>query len=93
MFHYVQINNIHAMVSDMHSMMTQYETDRLRDEQRAFAEQARQDAENYNRARAARAAAHTTRAAGAAAAARSRSRSRSRSGPRSRAARAGPAEA
>ena len=84
MFHYVQINNIHAMVSDMHSMMTQYETDRLRDEQRAFAEQARQDAENYNRARAARAAAHTTRG---------RSRSRSRSGPRSRAARAGPAEA
>ena len=34
------------MVQDMHSMMTQYENQRLRDEQR-FREQARRDADNF----------------------------------------------
>ena len=86
MFHYVQINNIHAMVSDMHSMMTQYENERLRDEQR-FREQARRDNDNEVwrnslavRNRAARAARAAAAAAGAAARSRSRSRSRSLSG-------------
>ena len=85
------------MVSDMNSRVTQYENERLRDEQRAR-ELARQDADNEAwrnnlaaRNRAARAARAAAAAAGAAA--RSRSRSRSRSWPRSRAAGAGPAEA
>ena len=90
MYHYVQINNIHAMVSDMHSMMTQYENERLRDEQR-FRELARRDMDNLqtarNRAGAAERAAERAAAAAALAAARaarSWSRSRSLSWPRSR---------
>ena len=32
MFHYVQINNIHKMVQQMHFMMMEYEHERLMDE-------------------------------------------------------------
>ena len=72
MFHYVQINNIHQMVQQMHFMMIEYENERLMDEHLDFRlGVARRDQER-DRERDGRAAAPAT------ATRSSRSRSRSR---------------
>jgi len=71
MFHYVQINNIHQMVQQMHFMMIEYENERLMDEHRFWLGVARRDQER-DRERDGRAAAPAT------ATRSSRSRSRSR---------------